>query len=161
MRTETGTTRERVVASFGSHAEAVRAVGQLARTSVPVERVSIVGRELAYIEDFTTRPTPRPSGLKMILAGAGVGLFFGTIFGLFEIMGPIASAPLVGLYGMLFGGTTGAILALMGLVLTSMPGQLESFPRTAAGRYDLVVDEGVADRASAVFDQVANPGTDQ
>jgi hypothetical protein len=61
------------VASFDRYTEAERAVDFLADRRFPVERVSIVGRDLEYVEQITGRMTYGRAALNGALTGALIG----------------------------------------------------------------------------------------
>jgi hypothetical protein len=137
----------RAIASFDRYAEAERAVDFLADRRFPVERVSIVGRDLEYVEQITGRMTYGRAALNGALTGALIGALVGWLFGLFAWFDPIVSAFWLALDGLWFGALLGA---LMGLLLHALSGGRRDFSAVGgmrANRYDVLVDEAVADEA--------------
>src|SRR3954470_17818084 len=82
----------RIVASFGSYAEAQKAVDYLSDEGFPVERVSIVAEDLRFVEQVTGRRGYGQALLQGAGSGAVVGAFFGFLLGLFELVDPLLSA---------------------------------------------------------------------
>src|ERR671920_2118231 len=82
----------RVVASYGTYAEAQRAVDHLSDERFPVERVSIVAEDLRFVEQVTGRRGYGQAALGGAASGAVVGAFFGFFLGLLNIFDPVASA---------------------------------------------------------------------
>ena len=136
----------RTLSSHTSYIEAERAVDQLADEGFPVDRLAIVGEDLRYIESVTGRATYASAAGRGALAGAGTGVFFGFIFGLFNWITPLISATLLALAGLLLGSAVGAIFGLLGHALTGKHRGFNSVARTSAQRFDVVIDENLASR---------------
>src|SRR4051812_11550621 len=109
---------QRAVASFDRYTDAERAVDFLADRRFPVERVSIVGRDLEYVEQVTGRMTYGRAALNGALTGALIGLLVGWLFGLFDWVDPIVSAFWLAIDGLWFGAALGALLGLIGHALS-------------------------------------------
>jgi len=142
------------VASFDRYAEAERAVDFLADRRFPVERVSIVGRGLEYVEQVTGRMTYGRAALNGALTGALIGVLVGWLFGLFNWYEPLVSAFWLALDGLWFGALVGA---LMGLLLHALSGGRRDFAAVGAmraSRYDVLVDEAVADEAERLLGEL-------
>jgi hypothetical protein len=140
----------RAVASFDRYSEAERAVDFLADRRFPVERVSIVGRDLEYVEEVTSRMTCGRAALN----GALIGVLVGWLFGLFNWFDPLVSAFWLALDGLWFGALVGA---LMGLLLHAVSGGRRDFAAIGgmrATRYDVMVDEAVADEAEHLLGEI-------
>src|SRR4051812_36501041 len=149
----------RAVASFDRYTEAERAVDFLADRRFPVERVSIVGRDLEYVEQITGRMTYGRAALNGALTGALIGVLVGWLFGLLNWFDPIVSAVWLALDGLWFGALVGA---LMGLVLHALSGGRRDFSAIGgmrARRYEVVVDEAVADEAEHRLRDIRPSGT--
>jgi hypothetical protein len=141
----------RVIASYGTYTEAQRAVDRLSDEGFPVERVSIVAEDLRFVEQVTGRRKYGQAALEGAGSGAVIGAFFGFFLGLFSLIDPLVSALLVALYGLVFGAIVGAI---MGLVFHALSGGQRDFSSVGgieAGRYDVMVDEEVAEEASRLI----------
>ena len=118
--------RATVIATYPDHASAEGAVRRLQQEGIPMQNLSIVGKDFQTVEQplgFVTTGT-------VAGAGAQVGAWTGGLFGLLVgaaflilpgvgpvvIAGPLAAALLGGLEGALagaaFGGLTGALVGL-------------------------------------------------
>jgi hypothetical protein len=118
--------RAAVIATYPDHASAEEAVRRLQQEGIPMQDLSIIGKDFQAVEQpvgFVTTGT-------VAGAGARVGAWTGGIFGLLVgaaflvvpglgpvvIAGPLAAALLGGLEGALagaaFGGLTGALVGL-------------------------------------------------
>jgi hypothetical protein len=142
------------VASFESYAEAERAVDFLADRRFPVERVSIVGRDLEYVEQITGRMTYARAALNGALTGALIGVLVGWLFGLFDWSDPVVSALWLALDGLWFGALVGA---LMGLILHALSGGRRDFSAIGAmraNRYEVLVEEAVASEAERLLGEI-------
>jgi hypothetical protein len=141
----------RVVASYDSYADAQRAVDHLSDEGFPVERVSIVAEDLRFVEQVTGRIGYGQAALQGAGSGALIGAFFGFFLGLFSIIDPLVSALLVALYGLVFGAIVGAILGLIFYALSGGQRDFSSVGGIEAGRYNVMVDEEVAEEASRLL----------
>ena len=141
----------RVVASYGTYAEAQRAVDLLSDERFPVERVSIVAQELRIVERVTGRKGYGQAALQGATSGAVVGAFFGFFLGLFSLVDPIGSALILVLYGLIFGAIIGAIIGLLSHALTRGQRDFSSVGGIEAGRYNVMADEEVAEEASRLL----------
>ena len=141
----------RVIASYGSYAEAQRAVDHLSDEGFPVERVSIVAEDLRFVEQVTGRRGYGQAALEGAGTGAVVGAFFGFFLGLFSLVDPLVSALVLVLYGLVFGAILGAILGLVSHTLTGGQRDFSSVGGIEADRYNVMVDEEVAEEASRLI----------
>ena len=69
----------RVIATFNRYGEAERAVDYLSDHGFPVERSTIVGRDLEYVEQVTGRMTYARAALDGLWFGALVGAVMGLV----------------------------------------------------------------------------------
>lgn len=139
----------RAVASFDRYTDAERAVDFLADRRFPVERVSIVGRDLEYVEQVAGRMTYRRAALN----GALIGVLVGWLFGLFNWFDPLVSAIWLAFDGLWFGALVGA---LAGLFLHALSGGRRDFSAIGgvrANRYEVLVD-AVADEAEHLLGEI-------
>jgi hypothetical protein len=121
--------------------EAQRDVDALSDASFPVERVSIIGRDLRLDEDVTGRLTVPRAAAAGAAGGAWFGFLIGLVFFLFTPFWlPVLAAVVL---GAVFGAVFGAIAH------AAMRGRRDfaSVRHLEAGSYDVVVDADVADRA--------------
>jgi hypothetical protein len=144
------TPTRRAVTSVGRYEDAEHAVDWLSDHDFPVERVSIVGTGLRYVERVSGRMTTGRAALIGVGYGALVGLLWGALFGaLFttddaSYWGELA----VGLFiGVLFGGLTGAISHFV----TQGRRDFASMAQTRADHYEVQVDDGYANEAQRVL----------
>src|SRR5918997_3051255 len=145
----------RMVASYGTYAEAQGAVDRLADEGFPVERLSIVDEGLGFEERVIGRKGYGRAVLEELgagaLPGALIGFVSGFVFGLFGLVDPLVSGLLLALYGFLFGALLGAVF---GLISHTFPGGRRDFSSVGGMRedsYDVVADEEVAEEASRLL----------
>jgi len=96
------------IASYGTYAEAQRAVDHLADKGFPVQHVTIVGTGLQMVERVTGRLTYSRVALAGAASGAWFGLFVGLLLSLFtpgsEFLATVLTGVLIGAaFGILFG----------------------------------------------------------
>ncbi|MEA2393507.1 MAG: hypothetical protein QOJ82_1398 [Solirubrobacteraceae bacterium] len=141
----------RIVAVFDSYADAQLAVDHLSDQGFPVERVTIVGHGLRYIEQIVGRMTIGRAALIGAAQGAALGVLFGLLFGIVFTISPNPAVPLLMLYGLAGGAVLGAGFGLVAHALTGGRRDFNSVPSIQAERYELVVDEDVADQAAELL----------
>src|SRR4051794_41728520 len=150
-------TPRRAVASFGSYQEAERAVDLLSDRRFPVEHAAIVARDLEYVEQVTGRMTYwRAMGLGA-LNGALIGVLIGWLFGLFNWFDPVVSAFWLALDGLWFGALVGALFGLLTHAMLRGRRDFASVAAMRANRYDLLVDDEVADEAARLLTEISEP----
>jgi len=141
----------RNVASYDDYAEAARAVDHLSDQGFPVERVAIVGHGLRYVEQVQGRMTAGRAALLGAVQGAILGLLFGALASLFFVLDPSPAAVLLLLYGLAAGAFLGAVLGALAHLATGGVRDFASVAGMEADRYDIVVDEEIADRAAELL----------
>jgi Heat induced stress protein YflT domain len=149
----TASANRRVVVTVGSYGEAERAVDYLSDRRFPVERVAIVGHDVKMVEQVVGRLNYAGAALRGAGSGALVGALTGWIFGLFDWVRPLVASLTLAAYGLIFGAVVGAIF---GLVLHALQGGRRDFAAVrmlTPSRYDVVVDEEVADEAIRLLAQ--------
>jgi hypothetical protein len=118
--------RATVIATYPDHASAEDAVRRLQKEGVPMQGLSIIGKDFQAVEKplgFVTTGTVAGAGAKVgAWTGGLFGLLVGAAFlvlpgvGAVVIAGPLAAALLGGVEGALagaaFGGLTGALVGL-------------------------------------------------
>ena len=149
-----GRVPRRVVDSYGSYAEAQRAVDYLSDEGFPVERISIVGEDLRFVEQVTGRVGYGPVALQGAGSGAGIGALFGFFLGLLSLVDPLTSALVLVLYGLIFGAVLGAIMGFVFHALSGGQRDFSSVGAMEAERYNVVVDEEVADEAARLLEKL-------
>jgi hypothetical protein len=148
----------RTVASVDNYQEAERIVDLLSDQGFPVERVSIVGTGLRYVEQVAGRLTTGRAALTGMAQGAWIGLFFALLFSLFF---DLSTGDFFGL--LVYGLVTGAVFgALWGGIFHWFRGGRRDFAsvsHTRADTYEVQVDEASADEAERLIAQMpATPG---
>jgi hypothetical protein len=151
MKTVVSQTSRRPVAAYDSYAEAQRAVDLLSDRGFPVEKVAIIGQGLRYVEQVTGRLTTGRAALLGALQGALLGAFFGLLMGLIFTYDPNPAVWLLLLYGLVVGALIGAALGAALHLATGGTRDFSSVPGMQAERYEIVVDEDVADRAAELL----------
>jgi hypothetical protein len=146
-----GTRARRAVASFEDYAEAQRAVDLLSDQGFPVERVSIVGSGLRYVEQVTGRLTTGRAALLGALQGAALGALFGLVFGLIFTIDPNPAILLLVLYGLVAGAIVGALFGALSHAATGGARDFSSVSGMQAERYELLADDDVAGRAEEIL----------
>ena len=145
----------RVIASYGSYAQAQRAVDHLSDERFPVERVSIVAEDLRFVEQVTGRRGYGQAALEGAGSGAVIGALFGFFVGLFSFTDPLVVSWLVlALYGLVFGAMVGALMGLIFHALTGGQRDFSSIGGIEAGRYNVMVDEEVAEEAARLLERL-------
>jgi hypothetical protein len=143
--------REAVVASYRSYADAEHAVDTLADHGFPVDHVSIAARDLVLVEQMLEQRSFRKTALVGAAVGAVIGLLVGFGFGLLGWIMPIVSAISLAVWGMVFGGVTGA-LAAVAMSCTRGPGRgLAGVGRLEASRYDVLTGGADAQEARRIL----------
>lgn len=145
------TQRRRAVATFTSYADAERSVDRLAEAGFPVDRVSIVGRDLEMVEQVTGRIGWKRAVLNGAITGGVVGAMIGWLFGVFDWFNPVVAAFWLAVDGLWFGALVGALFGLVAWAVVFRGREFSSVSTIAAGRYDLLVDDEVADEAARML----------
>jgi hypothetical protein len=137
----------RTVRSYGTYAEAQRAVDYLSDHKFPVERVAIVAEGLKLVEQVTGRLTYGRVAVSGALSGAVMGALFGFIFGLFNWIAPLISPFVMALYGVIYGMIIGTLMSVIFYALSGGKRDFSSYGGLAADRYNVMVDAEVASEA--------------
>ena len=136
----------RSVSSATTLRDAEHAVDWLSDHEFPVERVTIVGTGLRYVENVSGRMTTGRAALTGAGGGAAFGLFWGLLFSLLftfdsgSFWGLLAFTVVVG----------AAFGALVGAISQISAGGARDFTSTAdthADHYEVQVDDGYASEA--------------
>jgi hypothetical protein len=143
----------RTVASFATYEEAERAVDRLADLDFPVHRVAVIGQDLQTIEQVTGKMNYPRAAWRGAVSGAVPGALIGWIFGLFNWVDPLVSAVLLALYGLVIGAVVGALIGLILYAMQRGQRDFESVMVMRPRRYELVVDDEVADQAARLLGQ--------
>lgn len=141
----------RVVASYADYRDAEKAVDYLADNRFPVERVTIVGRELELVQQVTGRLTALDAAARGALTGAVTGLLIGWLFAIFTWFDPrIASGWLI-IDGLWFGTLVGAVMGLVMYLITKSRRRFEAVSTMQPAYFDITVDELHAEDAARML----------
>ncbi len=151
-------TRRRVIVSFDDYADAEFAVDYLSDRGFPVERTAIIGRDLKLVEQVTGRLDNGRAALRGAAGGAVTGALVGWIFGLFNWIAPLTTGLLLALYGVVFGAIVGALIGLLVHVLQGGRRDFASVAAMRPERFELLVDDEVADEAARLLEQAQTGG---
>jgi hypothetical protein len=143
--------RRRPIAQFSNYADAERAVDRLSDLRFPVERVAIIGHDLQVVEQVTGRLNYGGAALKGAASGAVPGALIGWFFGLFNLISPLVASVVLAFYGLIFGAVIGAVLGVVMHALQGGRRDFDTVTMTVPSRYELVVDEQVADEAERLL----------
>jgi hypothetical protein len=143
--------RRRPIAQFSNYADAEQAVDRLSDLRFPVERVAIIGHDLQVVEQVTGRLNYGGAALKGAASGALPGALIGWFFGLFNLISPLVASVVLAFYGLIFGAVIGAVLGVVMHALQGGRRDFDTVTMTVPSRYELVVDEQVADEAERLL----------
>ena len=87
--------RESAIAIYKTHADAEKAVHRLNRAGIPMEKISIIGRNFQVREDIQGYYRPSDAAKEGAAFGAWFGGLFGLLFGFGLFILPVAG-PLIG-----------------------------------------------------------------
>ncbi len=141
----------RTVASYTSYADAERAVDRLADLDFPVERVAIVGQDLQTVEQVTGKMDYPRAAWRGALSGAVPGALIGWIFGLFDWVDPLITSLLLAFYGLIIGAVIGAVIGMVVYAMQRGRRDFASVTFMRPRRYEVVVDDEVADQAARLL----------
>jgi hypothetical protein len=158
MRTRADAQPRRVVASFSSYGEAEAAVDHLSDNHFPVERTAIVARGLHFVEEVTGRMTSGTAALRGAFSGAIAGALIGWLFGLLDWTAPIVASGWLALHGLWIGALVGALVGLIAYALSRGRRDFSSIGGMRADRYEVLVDEDVADEAARLLSDAQGSG---
>ena len=129
------------VGSYGTYAEAQRAVDYLSDQKFHVEDMTIVGVDLMQVERVIGRLTWGKVIGGGIATGAWLGLFFGLLVAL------VVGQPAALLFGVVGGIVFGLISAVIPYAATRGQRDFASTMQLVAGRYDVLCDPRSAEQA--------------
>ena len=136
----------RSVSSATSYKDAEHAVDWLSDHEFPVERVTIVGTGLRYVEDVSGRMTTG----RATLIGTGGGALLGLVWGLlFAVLFTLDSGSFWGLlaFSIVVGAAFGALGGAISQISTGGSHDFSSTTNTRADHYEVQVDDGYANEA--------------
>lgn len=148
-----GREARRRVRSYDTYPEAQRAVDTLSDKGFAVQRLSIVGEDLRFVEDVTGRRDYGTAAGHGLLSGTLVGALIGFFLGLFNLVDPLVSALALASFGVLFGAVVGSLFGVVTHFTAGGQRDFSSTGRMLAGRFDLVADDEVAAEAATLLDE--------
>lgn len=152
----------RPVASYKTYGEAERAVDHLSDHGFPVERVARLGQDVRLVEQVIGGVDSDldygRAALHGAASGALPGVLIGWIFGLVNWLDPVVSALLLALYGLIFGAIVGVLFGMMLHALQGGRRDFASLRSMQPSRYEVVVDEAVADEAVRLIGALQTTG---
>jgi hypothetical protein len=143
------------LASYDTYEEAQRAVDYLSDNLFPVQFTSIVGVDLKLLESVTGRLDHWRAALIGAANGALFGLFIGLFLALFT--SGTASFLVIVLWGIVWGAMAGGVVGLVGYLMTGGKRDFSSKSRLVASRYEVTVEDEVADRARQLLAGLDRP----
>lgn len=152
--TQTGASSRVVLGEFSSYADAQRVVDYLADRRFPVHRVTIVGRDLEYVEQPMGRFGYPEAITRGSFIGGVLGALVGWVFGLFNWVDPLVSGLALAFYGLIIGSFWGAISGGLMHLLSRGQRDFRSVAGMRASRYEVLVDAEVAEEAARVLSEV-------
>jgi Heat induced stress protein YflT domain len=138
------------VHSSSTYRDAEHAVDWLSDHDFPVERVSIVGTGLRYIERVSGRMTTGRATLVGTGYGALVGLLWGLLFAALFTFDSGSFWSLLG-FSLLVGGAGGAIIGAISHSSRGGERDFSSESQTRADHYEVQVEDGYAAEAQRVL----------
>ena len=138
------------ILSSSDYRDAEHAVDWLSDHDFPVERVSIVGTGMRYVERVSGRVTTAGAALTGTGQGATIGLFWGLLFSLLftydsgSFFGVLA-------YSLVVGAALGAAIGALTHSMTDGRRDFASDAQTRADHYEVQVEDGYATEARRVL----------
>ena len=129
------------IGSYGTYAEAQRAVDYLSDEQFPVQHVTIVGVDLMQVERVTGRLTWSRVLVGGAFSGAWLGIFIGLVLGFFGT-NPWESL----LAGLVAGVFFGLITSGLQYAMARGTRDFSSTLQLVAGRYDVLCDPASAEQ---------------
>lgn len=141
------------IGSYGTYAEAQRAVDHLSDEAFPVADVTIVGVDLMLVERVLRRLTWGRVLGQGAASGAWFGLFVGLVISLFSEGGALGPILVVVLFGLFFG----VVFAAVGYAATRGRRDFASASQLVANRYDVLCLPRHAERARDLLAKLPPP----
>lgn len=144
-----------VLASYPRYTDAQTAVDRLSDARFPVERTSIVGRDLRLVETVTGRLNWGRAALSGLATGAWFGLLVGLFIGIFT--DDARSWIALVLWGLLFGAVAGVLFGLVSYAATGGRRDFVSVSSLVADQYDVLVDPASVQEARRLLGVSGEP----
>ncbi|WRS29155.1 general stress protein [Actinomycetaceae bacterium MB13-C1-2] len=134
------------VASYARYEDAAAAVDTLQREGFPLASVTIAGSDLHLIEKVMGKLTPA----RVALTGAGQGLTWGLLMGIFSILALPQGGSIVALIAVSIGILAGVLISVVMWATSTRKRTFFSHSAMVASRYAILVTEQV-DRAYSIL----------
>jgi hypothetical protein len=138
------------IRSSSTYRDAEHAVDWLSDHDFPVERVTIVGTGLRYIERVSGRMTTGRATLLGTGYGAVIGLLWGLLFAALFTFDSGSFWSLLG-FSLLVGGVGGALIGAISQSSRGGERDFSSESQTRADHYEIQVEDGYAAEAQRVL----------
>jgi hypothetical protein len=141
--------RSEVLASYRSYAEAQDTVDHLTELKTPDEHLAIVASDLRWGEQV---PGQRGYGEAVLSGAAGgtlTGVMLGVLLALFNFYAPPLASSVAFAWGATLGGTLGLAIGWISRWVSDSQLGFSSAQTLHVGRYDVLVNRDVAERARA------------
>jgi hypothetical protein len=149
MMMDGSTTHRRSLGTFERYEDAQALVDALSDAGFPVERVSIVGRDLQFVEKVTGRLDAVRAAIGGAVSGATTGGLLGLLFGVIFTHDGVSLLAIF-LYWLVVGAIIGVAFALVAYAFMGGRRNFTSEAGFTATRYEVLVDESVADEAERI-----------
>jgi len=149
MMMDGSTSHRRSLGTFERYEDAQALVDALSDAGFPVERVSIVGSDLQFVEKVTGRLDAVRAAIGGAVSGATTGALLGLLFGVIFTHDGVSLLAIF-LYWLAVGAVVGIGFALVAYALMGGRRNFTSEAGFAANRYEVLVDESVADEAERI-----------
>ena len=143
-----------VIASFGSYAEAERAVDFLADRRFPLEDLALITRGLRVAGRRARRREYRKAAVDGLMSGAALGALVGLFLGAAAFVGSPSSWIVFALAGLPLGALGGGLLWAVRHARPRYGREVAALRRLAVDRYDLVATADVADVARRLLGEL-------
>ncbi|MEY2476876.1 MAG: hypothetical protein QOG87_2191 [Actinomycetota bacterium] len=150
------TVPRRTLATFENYADAQALIDRLSDGGFAVDRLMIVGRDLRLVERVTGQLDAGRSALAGAAAGSAMGGLFGLLFGVAFTHDGVSLLAIV-LYWLVSGAGFGGLFGLLASVLTGGRRDFMSETGLRADRYEVLVDESVAEEAERLLGASPRP----
>jgi hypothetical protein len=144
----------RSIASYSDYPSASKAVDFLSDKGFPVQRVAIVAEGLRLVEQVTGRLNWSVAITQGAISGAITGLTFALLFSLFNFIQPLIPVGTLLISGLIYGAIVGAVLGVISYALSGGRRDFLSLGGMQAEKYNIMVDNEVADQAQQLMYQL-------
>ena len=141
-----------VLATYGTYAQAQRAVDFLSDEKFPVQHLRIIGTDLRMIETITGRLTWARAAAGSAVAGMWFGLFITLLIGLFA-GGPSQWAQLV-IGGVAYGALFGLVFGVVSYAASGGRRDFISTSQTVATAYEVTCTSMRSDEAAIILNRL-------